>query len=189
MNLSLSKLFAFSLSFLFIISMFSCVEDEISGCTDPNADNYNVNAINDLGNCIYGADNLVGDYAGVSQCSGSLTNPGFNSSSLSFSISKALVGGENEVNVAFGFTAEPIVFKGVVSNNVLEINDEVTGVSYPDPVNSTMTITVDIEATATMTYFDDDQSIDCQNLYMKVKNINSGSLLQEGTCTVTGIKQ
>jgi len=189
MNLSFSKLFVVSLSFVLIMSMFSCVEDEISGCTDPNADNYNVNAINDSGNCMYGADNLVGTYLGVSQCSGSLTNPGFNSSSLSFSITKSLVGGENEVDVSFSFTAEPFVFKGVVSGNELVINDEITGVNYPDPTNSTMTIVVDIEATATMTYFDDDQSLDCQDLYMKVKNVNSGSLLQEGTCNVTGIKQ
>lgn len=168
--------------------MFSCVEDEISGCTDPEAENYNVNAVNDLGNCMYASDDLIGTFLGTSQCNGSLTNPGFNSSSLNFSIAKSTGGGANDVDVSFFFEAIPFVFSGVVNGDELVIDDEIIGVSYPNPADPSATIMVDVEATATMTYFDDDGSIISPNFVMKIKGA-SGATIQEGTCDINGIKQ
>jgi hypothetical protein len=42
--------------FLFFISCDTSIESKIAGCTDPFACNYNINAVDDIDNCIF-ADN------------------------------------------------------------------------------------------------------------------------------------
>jgi len=189
MKLSFSNFFTTVFSVCILLFAFSCAEDEVTGCTDPDAENYNVNAVTDSGNCTYASDDLIGTYLGVSECNGSLTNPGFNSSSLNFAVSKAATGGANDVDVSFSFESVPFVFSGVVTGDVLVLDDEIMNVSYPNPADPTSTIMVNVEGAATMTYFDDDMTLDCPNLVLKIKSANTGATIQEGACTIIGTKQ
>jgi len=87
---------------LLALFFVACEIDNSTGCTDSEAENYDIDAITDSGNCIYASDDLIGSYAGSSECSGTLTNPGFNTSSLTFSIAKSATLGENDVELTMG---------------------------------------------------------------------------------------
>lgn len=183
------KTAAMSLCAIFLLTIISCEIDSNTGCTDPIAENYDIDAVTDSGNCTYAADNLVGTYSGSSECSGTLTNPGFNTSSLSFTVAKSTTLGENDVEVTLPFEGEAFVFKGTVVGNVLTIDDEIMGVNYPSPADPTMTIVVNVEGSGTMTYFDDDFSLDCPELTLKIKSATSGATIEDGSCAIIGIKQ
>jgi hypothetical protein len=171
------------------LSFVACELDTATGCTDPEAENYDIGAITDSGNCIYAADALVGSYAGSSECSGTLTNPGFNTSSLSFSIAKSTTLGENDVELTLPFEGEAFVFRGTVAGNVLTINDEIIGVNYPNPADPTETIVADVEGMGSFTFFDDDNSLDGPEFTMIIRNNGSGGTIEDGTCMIIGIKQ
>jgi len=59
-----------------------------SGCTDPDAENYNAQATNDNGTCVYARDKFIGDYLGAFTCPGLLAI--ISSDSLAFSITEGL---------------------------------------------------------------------------------------------------
>jgi len=187
--LNFTKTAVMSLCAILLLITISCDIDSDTGCTDPDAENYDIDAVTDSGDCTYAADDLIGTYSGSSECTGTLTNPGFNTSSLMFTVSRSAAGGGNDVEVTLPFEGEAFVFKGTVAGNVLTIDDEIVGVNYPSPVDPTMTIVVNVEGTGTMTYFDDDSSLDCPELIMKIKSTASGATIEDGSCAVIGIKQ
>lgn len=180
-----SKILCFSLSAFFLVTIFSC-ETDVEGCMDSLANNFNPNAVTDSGNCTYDADPLIGSYTGTTECDGSLVNPQFNTSSFAFSIAKSSTGGVNDVELTMNFGGDPFVFKGTVIGNVLDINDEIFDVMFPDAADNTMMILVDVEAIGTFTFSSDDTTIACPSFYMKIKSAQSGALKQDGICIISG---
>lgn len=174
---------------LLALFFVACEIDNSTGCTDSEAENYDIDAITDSGNCIYASDDLIGSYAGSSECSGTLTNPGFNTSSLTFSIAKSATLGENDVELTLPFEGEAFVFKGTVAGNVLTINDEIIGVNYPSPADPSVTISVDVQGMGEFTFFDDDNSLDGPEFTMIIKSNGSGATIEDGSCMIIGVKQ
>ena len=41
------------LVFLFLVTCDTSIDSRIAGCTDPQACNYNINAVDEIDNCIY----------------------------------------------------------------------------------------------------------------------------------------
>ena len=41
------------LVFLFLVTCDTSIDSKIAGCTDPQACNYNINAVDEIDNCIY----------------------------------------------------------------------------------------------------------------------------------------
>ena len=72
MNVSLSKIvLLFSLAFVFFLT--SCGDDnpeDVSGCTDARAENYNANATTDNGSCVFPNEKFLGNYMGSFSCAG-----------------------------------------------------------------------------------------------------------------------
>ena len=67
------------------VSDGSCV---YSGCTDPDAENYDPQATNDDGSCVYARDKFIGSYFGGFTCPGLLAI--ISSDSIFFSVAEGL---------------------------------------------------------------------------------------------------
>ncbi len=154
LNLKLKSLFPACVLFLFMgLMVTSCGEDEVEGCTDPNADNFNPeatissgdceysgctdpdaenydpNATNDDGNCVYARDKFLGDYIGSFQCPGTLSL--ISSDTLEFSIQPSLdASDKNGVIVSLKNVAGGLTFDlpATAEGDMLTIEAELLGV-------------------------------------------------------------
>ena len=52
------------------ISSFTSCKKDVSGCTNPNADNYNADADNDDGSCILAREKFLGAFSAIETCGG-----------------------------------------------------------------------------------------------------------------------
>ena len=119
---------AFSVVLVLGLTFSSCGDDDVMGCTDPDAENYNAEATTDDGTCTYARDKFVGSYLGTFQCPGLLAI--ISSDSLVFTIAESLdPANKDEVIVTLtnvgGLTFD---LTGTVSGNNLDINAELLGV-------------------------------------------------------------
>lgn len=109
--------------------MSSCGDDDVEGCTDPNAENYNPDATVSSGDCTYARDKFIGDYLGSFICPGALSL--ISSDSLVFSIQPGLNSSNTDevivslTNLAGGLTFD---LPATVSGNELSITAELLGV-------------------------------------------------------------
>lgn len=112
-------LFLLLLSLGGLILFPSC--QDVPGCTDEAALNYNPDANLDDGTCSYQRDMFLGTYSGVSVC----TQPGFwNSNDFQFTISADPDDG-SKVRLAFPFnmSTKPVTFTATVDGNTLLFDD------------------------------------------------------------------
>jgi hypothetical protein len=172
---------AITFCFLIFATLFitSCGDDEVTGCTDPNAENYNPDADTNDNTCVYTRDKFIGEYVGSFAC------PGFLSAIDTDSIGFSIVAGLDDTN----FNEVIITLRDVsgfdipltanASGNMLtDINAELLGI----PV---LNITSDVTGTGQATLSADGQTLDALVTLTVVNILGTNG----GTCTLIGTKQ
>ena len=166
----------------FMIS--SCGDDDVEGCTDVDAENYDVNATVDSGNCIYARDEFLGDYIGMFTCPGALAFIG--SDSLAFSIEPSLNAADKSgvlLNLTLAASPIPIALEGTVSDGTLSIASTLEDITVPNvPVIGTLTTDVTGTGTATI-----DANGNLNGTVTVSVDTPFGPITE--TCTLTGMPQ
>ena len=161
------------------IFITSCGDDEISGCTDPNAENYNAEADTDDNSCVFAIDKFIGEYVGTFACPGFLA--AIDSDSIGFSIVAGLDDTKfNEVIITLrDVSGFDIPLTANASGNMLtDINAELLGI----PV---LNITSDVTGTGEATLSADGQTLEAQVTLTVVNILGTNG----GICTLVGTKQ
>lgn len=156
------------LSFSFaLICLQSCKDKDESGCTDPNGENYNVDASEDDGSCTYARTKFLGTYGAGESCDGGQAQAVVITIEESPDATNELIV-NNETN--------GITITGVVSGNTITFDDTsvISGVTinvsgsgtYSDDGTEEM---VDAEYTITQTNSSGDSSVqDCVSIWGKI---------------------
>jgi hypothetical protein len=130
--MNIRTLIKISILAAFICVFQSCGDDEIIGCTDPEAENFDVNA-NVSGDCIYARDKFLGSYIGVFTCPGDLS--GLSNDSIAFSIIEGLDANiKSDIILELVVDGFPLAIAGTVDGNVMTLMQELTGVPVPTPL-------------------------------------------------------
>lgn len=127
----MKKLSFYSLLLLFVSAFMisSCGDDDVEGCTDPEAENYNAEATVSDGSCVYARDKFIGNYTGSFTCPGILGGI-ISQDMLEFTISEGLdANARDEVIVSLmnvgGLTID---LTANASGDMLTIDAEILGV-------------------------------------------------------------
>lgn len=119
------SLFALLIGFSIIGTMNSCSDDEpdaIRGCTEEGAENYNPNATESDGNCVYARDKFLGQYLGSLKLA---TFSQLDQNDVVFEITPGIAS-KNELIISATGQALPISFKGTASGNDINVDTEQT---------------------------------------------------------------
>lgn len=178
-------LFALLISFSLFALLFiftSCGDDLIKGCTDSVAENYNPDAEESDGDCIYARTKFVGDYKGTIVCPGELSDSFNPDSTYSFKILENFDdgAGPNDLKITLPISAEvngfmintQITFGGTANGNKLIVENDVIMIS---------TLSVIVSADITMEA--DNKTINGP------LNIDASTFLGADMCTLSGIKE
>ena len=181
-SLNLSKKLT-PLVFILALGFFmtSCGDDEITGCTDPTADNYNPEATisgncdfvgcTDVaaenydaqatisGDCIYARDKFVGSYVGTFTCSDPLLAPIINSDSLVFSITEGVNDDVSNVVISLSIDGFPIPLRATIMGDEMTVSDRLEGVMIPD-IPLLGTITADVIGSGSATFSESTNTLD-----------------------------
>lgn len=119
------SLLAFTL--LFLITTPAC-KKEVPGCMDSAAENYNADATEDNGSCVYARDKFIGTFVGTLNCEAPLPND----EGFTMTFAEGLNNGD-EVEISFQNTQAPIpVLTGKVNGNTIVIEPMETSIAL-DP--------------------------------------------------------
>lgn len=160
----------------------SCGDDEIIGCTNPDAENFNAEATVS-GDCVFARDKFLGTYMGSLTCPGQLTS--LTNDSITFSIIEGLdpdIPGDIILEIAIDGIALPIA--GQVDGNVLSLMQNLRNVSVPTPIGDVMG---DVDALGTAMVSADEMTIN-GNLALDVAVVG-GFINLTDNCTILGMKQ
>ena len=104
-----------------LVILFSCGEEEVSGCTDVNATNYDADATTDNGSCSYERDLFIGNYTiTANNCN---TTGFFNGLAATIS---PVMNNTNLVSVVIaGVYQKSLNFQGTVARGGIDIDSEV----------------------------------------------------------------
>lgn len=189
-------------SVFMILGVSSCGDDDITGCTDPNADNfnpeatvsgdcvysgctdpdaenYNAQATVEDNSCVFARDKFIGNYLGAFTCGG-IIGTAVNSDSVFFSIEPALDADlKNGVIITLmDISGFDIPLSGTAEGNMLTgIEAELLGI----PV---IGITSDVTGVGSATI---DGTVLDASVTLTITNAVLGS--QEATCTLIGNQQ
>lgn len=114
--------------FLFVIAsttVISCGDDDevISGCTDVKAENYNPNATEDNGLCVYPNEKFFGNYSGSFTCPAPFDI--INQDVVEFRLTPPADAGEvNKVTVSATITGIPLSLDGDVDGDKILFVDK-----------------------------------------------------------------
>ncbi len=171
---------------LVLVALFmSCGGDDepndITGCTDDRAENFDPNATSDNGECIFPNDKFFGIYEGSFNC-GSIFST-INQESVTFEITPPADPNEvNKVTLSANIAGIPLSLEGDVDNNDIVFIDKVlTDITIPNPATGD-DITVDITFSGTATI--DGNSLTAELVVSTVLVIPISD-----SCTFSGTKQ
>jgi len=183
----------FKLASILCIALFSVAaifsscgdDDEVMGCTDAEAENFDALAVVDDNTCIYARDKFLGDYLSSLNCPNDAVLMAISTDSLTFAISEGLDQADNSaVNVTFtSGVVSGLSFAAAISGMNLTI-PETTLTGLPFDVGGVMLV-LDITASGSFTISDDDLVGTIELLAAQA----SGATLGFDTCDVIGVKQ
>ncbi len=155
----------------------SCVYaiDEVLGCMDSQAENFDPLANVDSGACVYARDKFFGEYEGSFLCTNDITKGFLSSDSLRFTVSPSLEDDDKSA-VLFGLTIEgfPIDLNASITGNTITIND-----TFPDftiPVESLGNLRGDIIGLGSATLSTDNSMLngDLRLTILLLEDVNVG---------------
>lgn len=191
-NFTSSSLFLL-LALAFVgLTITSCGDEEITGCTDESAENYDALATIS-GDCTFAADKFIGSYVGMSDCSGGPVVASLTNDTLMFEIKSALdPDNSNAVVIEIPIMGVPVSFGSIAEGNVMTVNETLGPLPFdvPNPADPTTTISVmvNIAATGEETYDDATDSVS-GTISIMITSADSGATLDNGSCLITGVKQ
>lgn len=163
------KLVMISLFGIIALSLVSCGDDPVVGCTNVDAENYNSLAEEDSGDCVFARDKFLNEFEGKIKCG--LLIP--DSTEFTMVITEGL-SGNNAVEIEFRGTPEPLpIISATASGDSLILTEK----TYVFPLND-VPQNVDVSGFAILNM----NRID-GTLYAKL----SGSVLQD-QCGFLGTK-
>lgn len=146
---NLIKLFSYTLMFAascFIV--ISCGDDDVSGCTNVNAENYNPLATTDDGTCVLARTKFLGTYTGAFACPFPLD--GFNRDNFTFTISESVdQSDEKGIVIQLDPAVFPLAVAGSVTGNTMTLDQEFPG-QMVEVMGSTVTADLAITGSATV---------------------------------------
>ena len=182
-RMNLFSIFLMTVLAFGMISIQSCGDDDIEGCTDPESTNYNAEATIDDGSCAYERDVFIGEYLADFSCPGTLAF--VNNDSLIIKIDPSLdQTNKSEVILNIPISGVDVALRGSVANGTLTINDELKDVVIPNvPIVGTVMGDVVGEGTATMS---NDNNTLTGNVMVTVKTAFTDIV---DNCTIVGQRQ
>lgn len=181
-----TNLFAIFLMSAFVFGMLSiqsCGDDDIEGCTDPEGTNYNAEATIDDGSCTYERDAFIGEYLATFTCP--MTLAFVSNDSLIIKIDPSLdETNKSEVILNIPISGVDVSLRGTVANGTLTINDELKDVVIPD-VPFIGTIMGDVLGEGTATMSNDNNTLN-GNVMVTVKTPITDIV---DNCTIVGQRQ
>ena len=143
-------------SIFFVLGMlvlFTDCKDPVEGCTDANAENYDADADESDGTCVYARDKFLGEYIGDMMCTGGIIP---DAEGFTIQIRESL-NGDNAVEIEFIGTAAPMpILLGTADADQITVPEESYSVAldpdFPD-------IKTDILMSAIATLSNDDNQL------------------------------
>ncbi len=202
-ELSLRSILFFSLICTSILLFQACGDDDVVGCTDPAADNYDANAnvsgdcnytgctdpnaenynaqANIEGDCVYARDKFLGNYLGSLTCPGGLSF--ISDDTLEFSIAE-FIDPDSTHLIILSLTVEgnTLDLAGSVDGDELSIMHMLSGVLIPTPLGD---VAADITATGLAMMTNDNTSLEGTLGLLA----DAGLLTLEDNCSIIGVKQ
>lgn len=117
---------------IFSMVFFTDCKKPVEGCTDVNAENYNTEAEDDNGSCVYARDKFLGDFIGNMSCSAII--PDANDFTM---VIRESLNGPNDVEIEFIGTATPMpILLGTAQGNTITVPQDTYEVAlnpdFPD---------------------------------------------------------
>ena len=155
-----------------------------TGCTDPNAENFNPNA-NISGDCVFARDKFLGSYLGVFTCPGDLSL--LSNDSIPFSIIEGLDPDmPNDIILELIIDGFPLAIAGTVEGDVMTLMQELLGVPIPTPLGE---LTGDVNAVGMAMVGDSNQTLTATLDLTVMADIFGQPTTIADMCGITGDKQ
>ncbi|MDA8693033.1 hypothetical protein N9L92_03150 [Saprospiraceae bacterium] len=169
----------------FIFTFQSCGDDDVVGCMDPAAENFDADA-NVSGDCTFARDKFLGSYLGVFTCPGDLSL--LSNDSIQFSIIEGLDPDiKSDIILELIVDGFPLAIAGKVEGDVLTLMQELTGVPIPTPLGE---FPGDVTAVGMAMVSNGNQTLTATlDLDVIIQSPIGGSLDVADMCGITGDRQ
>ena len=181
--MKLNTLVLFALMAL-TMTITSCGEDPIRGCTDAAAESFDPTATEEDNSCVYTRDKFLGDYLADLDCAGILQL--INTEGFALTISESLSEDVNEVTVSLGNLG--IDLKGIVSGNAINLSAMVENFPYDPDGDGVPNFFANLTVGGGAVLDEAGEILDGA-LTVGVVAVDTGVMIDTDTCAILGVKQ
>lgn len=159
-------------------------DDEITGCTDPGALNYDALATEDDGSCSFNSDRFLGVFLGELDCP---PNEVFELSndSAGVEITMGVFDTRDSVTLTIAVQGFPLNLQGLITGNTVDVTGEFRNLPF---VVEEQLVTIDIEANALVTLSEDESTL-TGPITVQTFFSDSGATLVSSDCDYNGVRQ